>query len=105
LEFKFHLYSLKVYANVKIAMQCFEIFGGQMPSGCASVVSHMICRLICDHEIAWTDRAVAGKAWFGSLLQTNEIDLLLTMTVETNFFPNIHSTEIKMSLSHRWLNK
>jgi len=29
---KFHSYSLKVSANVKIAMQCFEIFGGgQMP--------------------------------------------------------------------------
>jgi len=26
-KYKFHLYSLKVSANVKIAMQCFEIFG------------------------------------------------------------------------------
>jgi len=25
---KFNLYSLKVSANVKIAMQCFENFGG-----------------------------------------------------------------------------
>jgi len=34
---KFHLYSLKVSANVKIAMQCFKNFGGgQMPHpGCA----------------------------------------------------------------------
>jgi len=28
---KFHLYALKVSANVKIAMQCFQIFGMQMP--------------------------------------------------------------------------
>jgi len=27
----FCLYSLEVCANVKIAVQCFEIFGGQMP--------------------------------------------------------------------------
>jgi len=26
---KFHLYSLKVSANVKSAMQCIEIFGGE----------------------------------------------------------------------------
>jgi len=28
---QFHLYSLKVDANVKIAMQCFENFGGWPP--------------------------------------------------------------------------
>jgi len=29
---KFNLYSLKVFSNVKIAMQCFRNFqGGQMP--------------------------------------------------------------------------
>jgi len=28
---KFHSYSLKVSANVKIAMQCFEFSWGQMP--------------------------------------------------------------------------
>jgi len=36
---KFHLHSLKVSANVKFAMQCFEIFGGRanIPLGCAPV--------------------------------------------------------------------
>jgi len=28
---KFHLYSMKISANVKIAVECFEIFGGKMP--------------------------------------------------------------------------
>jgi len=33
---KFHLYSLKDSTNVKIAMQCFENFGGgKCPPGCA----------------------------------------------------------------------
>jgi len=35
---KFHLYSLKVSANVKIATQCFDFFGGdapKFPPGCA----------------------------------------------------------------------
>jgi len=31
LNTKFHLYSLKVSANAKIALRCFENFGGQMP--------------------------------------------------------------------------
>jgi len=36
---KFHLYSWNVSTNVKIAMQCFENFGGgkcpKCPHGCA----------------------------------------------------------------------
>ena len=37
---KFHLYYLKVYACVKISVECFENFGGGMPQmppppGCA----------------------------------------------------------------------
>jgi len=29
---KFHLYSSNVFANVKLAMQCYEIFGGNGPN-------------------------------------------------------------------------
>jgi len=47
---EFHLYSLKVSANAKIAMQYFENFGGeQMPQmahsvfACPSVVMRKLC--------------------------------------------------------------
>jgi len=33
---------LKVSANVKIAMQCFKIFGGKFPPGCAPATHLMM---------------------------------------------------------------
>jgi len=39
---KFHLYSLKVFANVKIAMQCFENFGGDKCPKCTLLVARLM---------------------------------------------------------------
>jgi len=54
---KFHPYSLKVSANVKIARQCFEIFGGgEMSQIPPPPVAHMQSTM-CFALFAWFTRA------------------------------------------------
>ena len=50
---KFHLYSLKVSTNVKIAMQCFENFGDGKCPKCPH------CLRACNH----TKRRVTEFIW------------------------------------------
>ena len=67
---KFHLYSLKVSTNVKIAMQCFENFGGGKcpkypPTGCApaAIPSVEWHNLFGNHICAKLVFASCAKTW------------------------------------------
>jgi len=49
---KSHLYYLKVSANVKIAMQCFENFGGGKCPKCPPLVARLCSYACLKHDCA-----------------------------------------------------
>jgi len=87
---KFHLHSLKVSANVKIVMQCFETFLGEMPPPWLRYWREMTMHL-------WQ-----GFCYCGRYLQEHEVVLELKFSCQGQLVNVVFCTQHLFS-THCWL--
>jgi len=84
---KFHLYALKVSANVKIAMQCFQIFGMQMPQMPPWLSAWVWPWLLDKTDFCSPDAGEAMGNHCGNVKVPHNCEWTVTVHVMTNKYP------------------